>query len=87
MCLPADLVFTVVRLYSSTETTSAWKNSCFILSEGSDFNIVDKLSIAVYTLTRLMLISLSGDEIMLPRYMNSSTNLVCFLCLMAYQPL
>ena len=37
---------------SSTDTTSAWKKSCFILSERSDFYMIDDLSIAVHIIAR-----------------------------------
>ena len=56
-----------------TDMATAWKNSCFILSEGSDFHIVVDLPKAVYALLVHMLISLSVDEILLPRYMHYST--------------
>ena len=48
--------------------------SLFILSKRSDFHMVDNLSIVVYALPIHMLTSLSVDEILLPRYMNCSTN-------------
>ena len=40
----------------------------------SDFNMINNLSIGFYTFTRCMLISLSVDEMLLPRYVNCSTN-------------
>ena len=46
----------------------------FILSDGSDFYMIDKLSIAFHTFTKLMLISLSVDEMLLLRYKNWPTN-------------
>ena len=46
----------------------------FILSEKSDFYVVDNLSIVVYALPMLILTLLSVDEILLPMYMNWSTN-------------
>ena len=54
--------------YNSTNTVTAWKKSHFVLSDGSDFYIIDNLSIAVCTFTRCMLILLSVDEILLLRY-------------------
>ena len=60
----------MVQLYSSIDKATAWKNSRFVLSERLDFHIVVKLSIAVHTLPMRTLISLSVDEILLPRYMN-----------------
>ena len=38
-----------VHLYNSTDTATAWKNSCYILSEWSDFHMIDNLPIAVLT--------------------------------------
>ena len=43
----------VVHLYSSTDVVPARKNYCFILSERSDFNMIDDLSIAIYTFPRV----------------------------------
>ncbi len=51
-----------------------WKNSHFILSERTDFHMVVNLSIADHAFPMLLLTSLSVDEILLPRYMNFSTN-------------
>ena len=64
----------VVYPYSSTDTITTWKKSCFILTERSDFHLIDYLSIAVHPFAMLMMISLSVDEMFLPRYMNWSTN-------------
>ena len=60
----------MVQLYSSTDTPAAWKVSGFILSERSDFQMVDNLSIAFHALSMYMLKSLSVEEILLPRHMN-----------------
>ena len=46
----------------------------FILSERSDFHIIDCLSIAFYAFAWPMLTSLAVDEKLLPRYVNWSTN-------------
>ena len=62
----------VVHPYSSTDTPKAWKKSHFILSKVSNFQMINNQSIAVYTITRCMLTSLSVDEILLPRYVNWS---------------
>ena len=67
----------VVHPYSSMNTATAWKESRFILSNRSDFHIIDILSIAVHVFTSLT--PLSVDEILLPRYLNSSTNFNVFL--------
>ena len=64
----------VVHLYNSTETTTAWKKSSFIFSERADFHMINNLSIAVHAFTMHILILLSVDEILLPRYMNWSTD-------------
>ena len=53
--------------------TIAWKNSHFILSGRSEFCMVINLSVVVSALPMHMLILLSVDEILLPRYMNSFT--------------
>ena len=63
-----------MQLYNSTDTATAWKNSRFILSEKSDFHIVDNLSIAIHCLPMCMLTSLSVDEILLTRYINWLTD-------------
>ena len=63
----------MIQLCSSTETSTACKNFCFIQSEKPDFNIVYSLSIVVYALPMHMLTSLSVDEILLARYVNWST--------------
>ena len=49
--------------YSSTGTVTAWKNSRFILSEGSDFHEVVNLSIAIHALLMCKLILLTVNEI------------------------
>ena len=64
----------VVYPYSSTDTSTATKNSYFIFSEKSDFHMIDNLSIALQDFALCMLTSFSVDEILLPRYMNCSTN-------------
>ena len=59
--------FQVVQLCNSTDTFTAWKNSCFILSV-IDFYMVDNLSITVHFFPICMLTSFSVDEILLTRY-------------------
>ena len=51
-----------------------WKNYSFILSDRSDFHVVDNLSIVFHALPMHLLTSLSVVEILLPRYMNWSSN-------------
>ena len=62
----------VVHLYSSIDTTTAWKKSCFILLDRSDFHMTDSLSIVIQSFTKHILTSLSVDEML--RYMNLSYN-------------
>ena len=52
---------------SSTYTATGWKKYPFILSERSDFHMIDNQSIAVYTLPMRMLTFLSVDVISLSR--------------------
>ena len=63
----------VVYPYSSIDTTAAWKKSRFILSDRSDFLMIDNLLIAVNSSAGCIL-SLSVDEILLLRYVNLSTD-------------
>ena len=58
--------------YSSMDT--AWKKSSFILSDRLDLHIIRSLFITVHALTRCMLKLLSVDVILLPRYVNRSSN-------------
>ena len=60
----------MVQPYNSTYTINAWKTSCFLLSERSDFSMIDNLSIPVHALPMCLLTSLSVDEILLPKYVN-----------------
>ena len=71
MCFVSVLV---VHPYSSMDTVTACKKSCFILLDRPELHIIDNLSIAFHTFTRHMLTSLSVNEILLPRYVNWSTN-------------
>ena len=63
-----------VHLYSRINMTAAWKRLCFILSDKSDFPMIDDQSIAVYAFARRKLMSFSADEMLLLRYMNVSIN-------------
>ena len=60
--------------YNSTDASTAWINSLFVLSEKSDFHMVDNLLIAVHASPMRMLISLSVDKLLLMRYMIWTTN-------------
>ena len=64
----------MVHPFSSIDTAAAGKKSRFILSDRSDFHLIDSLSVAVDAFARRILISLSVDETLLPRYLNLSTN-------------
>ena len=48
-----------VQPYSSTDTVTAWKSSRIVLSERSDFYIVNNLLIVIHVLSMHLLISLS----------------------------
>ena len=51
------------------------KKMRFILSDWPDFHMIDNLSIVVLSIVVWrILISLSDDEMLLPRYINMSTN-------------
>ena len=64
----------VVHPYNSIDTAAAWKKSRFILSDWSDFHRIVSLSIVVHAFARCILTSLLTDEILLPRYVNLSSN-------------
>ena len=64
----------VVHPYSSIVTVTAWKKSCFILSDRSHFYLINNLSIAFDAFARYMLTSLSVNEILLPSYGNLFTS-------------
>ena len=64
----------VVLPYSSMFTVRAWKKSRFIISDRSDFYMIDNLPITILAFVRRMLTSLSVDEILLARYANWWTN-------------
>ena len=65
----------VVHLCSCIDTATAWKKSRFILSIKSDFHMIVNLSIIVHSFARRVLTSIAVDEILLPGYVNLSTNL------------
>ena len=60
--------------YSCIETATARKKFRFILSDRSDFRMIDSLSVAVNAITRCISKSLSVDETLPQRYVNMSTN-------------
>ena len=55
----------MVQTYSCTDIDTTWQKSRFILSEISDFHMIDNLSIAVHAFPMCMLTLLSVDEILL----------------------
>ena len=64
----------VVHPYSNIDTTAAWKKFCFYLSDKTGFDMIDRVLIALPAFAMSILISLSVDETLLPRYVNLSTN-------------
>ena len=65
----------VVLLYSSMDTVTAWKKYCFITSDRSVFHRINNISIAAHAFGWRILTSPSVDEIFLPRYVFLSINL------------
>ena len=65
----------VVHPWSSMDTVIALKKSCFILLYGPYFNMTNNFSITFHAFARHMLTSLLVDEMLLPKYVNWSTNL------------
>ena len=61
--------------HNSFDTGTAWKKTRFILSERSDFRMIDNLSIVANANARHMLTTLTVDKILLPRYVNLSTSI------------
>ena len=53
--------------YSSIDATAVWKKLRFILSVRSDFHIIDSLLIVVHAFVKLVSMSFSVDETLLPR--------------------
>ena len=64
----------MVHPFSRIVTTGAWKKLRFILSNRSDFYMIDSISIAIHVFARHILLSLSIDETLLPRCVNLSIN-------------
>ena len=63
----------VVYSYSRIDTTAAWKKSRFILSDRSDFHMIDKPSTADHDFASCIVI-FSVNETLLPRYVNLFTS-------------
>ena len=58
----------------SASTTVAGKKTLYLLSERSDFHMINGKSKAVYAFASSILTSHSVDETLLPEYMNLSSN-------------
>ena len=83
------LVFSCISLASKwyIYTTTAGKKSDFILSEKSDFHMIDNLSIAVHRFIICILTSFSVDKILLSTWSSNyrglplKVEIVLFFCL------
>ena len=64
----------MVDRYCSTDTPTNSKESCFILSQRSNFHMFDNVSVAVHAFAKRLLSLFSVKEILLPRCVNGSTN-------------
>ena len=71
------VTFLGVHPYSSINIATARKKSHFILSDRSDFYMIDNQLIAVHDFAKRILTSLSVDKTQLPRYVNLSINFRC----------
>ena len=76
----------VVHLYSCTNWATAWIKSHFILSEKSDFYLINNLSIAVHAFPMHILTLLSEGKMLLARYVGYSTNFKSFLLQLKFAP-
>ena len=64
----------LVHPYSRIDTTATWKILCLILSEQFDFHMIDNQSISVHAIAWCILMSLSVDDMLLPRHVILATN-------------
>ena len=69
-----SILYFMVHPYSTIDTNATWKKSFIILSDISNFHMIDNHSIAIHTFPSCILTSLSVDEILLLKYVNLSTN-------------
>ena len=60
--------------YNRIDTTTAWKKPRFILSDKSDFHMIDYLSILVHAFVSCVLMTFSVDETLFQRCVDLSTN-------------
>ena len=63
-------IYIYIYIINNSDTAVAWKKSRFILSQRTDFHMIDKLSIAVVAFTMPTLTLISVDEMLPPRYVN-----------------
>ena len=64
--IPIKLFPCSASVYTKTDTTTAWKKLCFIVSDRLDFHMMDNRSLAVY--------AFAVDETMLRIHVNMSIN-------------
>ena len=64
----------MVHPYNRIDTNTDWKKVRFILSDRSDFHMINNLSIVVHAFASRVYMSFSVDETLLPRHVNLSTN-------------
>ena len=64
----------MVNPYNRIDSTAVRRKILFILSDKSDFHMIDDLSIVVHTFASHILRLFSVDETLLPGYVNLSTS-------------
>ena len=72
----------VTHPYSRIETTDARKKLHFILSDKSDFYMIDNLSKAVHAFVCRIQMWFSVDKMLFPRHVNLSTDFSFWKCLL-----
>ena len=60
--------------YTRMNTNMVWKKSRVILTDRLDFQVIDSHLVAFQDFTMRLLTSFSEDDVLLPRYMNWSTD-------------
>ena len=71
---PFNYVTQEVHPCISTDSSTPWKKSHFSISDWSDLNTIDNISITLHVFSKYKFTSLWIDEMWLPRYKNRSTN-------------
>ena len=66
--------FYEMQPFCCSDTATDWKNICFILSERSDFYLIDNLSLIAHAVPLGILASFSVDEILLLSYVSWHTS-------------